>query len=428
MDRSRLPRRCAILLLVASCVLPATCQVSNRLFADCPVVQHDLREHHIHARLRSALNYPSWNKEQCITSGEDWDARNIGSIESVTSALTNTTSKQVRCAALNQCWSMLPSLLPGLGLNGRWRHCALVVVTAVFGGRDALRAPPKTAFPLITCFIAFVDEDSSKLVLAPGETGSRWHRIKVNFTSVVSNPRVQSRIFKLLLPQLFPESRWSMWHDAKLALSHDPWVVLANFLWKRNASIAGAAHYVRFAYHQEQDATVTLGMMSNETASKQRQHYTDTGMTMNNTGLLEGMMILRDHRTVAAPLISCLWWHQYVQFPPRDQTSFPYVSYMLGFRSNRSHEELEEIRKEASLALELTKGKSRFHQAVGVTYWSSMLNEVIDTVPICQLHHVAVERSHLAETDHLSHLSISKIATTQASSGRNGTKGPKHSL
>jgi hypothetical protein len=384
-----------VVVLVASCLVTATC---THLFEDCATLSYDLVQSGIHARLRSALNYPKWHREQCGNLSNDWNSDKIGSVDYVTAALTNTSFSTLRCAAISRCWSLPSLMLPGIDLIIKWRHCPLVVVTANFGGRHVLSAPPATSLPLSTCFVAFVDEIPSQRHPGAARTGSRWQYVKVNLTSFNGDARTQSRIWKLLLPQLFPESRWSLWIDANLALRYDPWVLVANLLWQENARIAGAAHYIRFAYHHELDEIVRLGMMSNETALRQREHYTNTGMAMNNTGLLDGKMVLRDHKSIVAPLVSCLWWHQYTQFPASDTAGFSYVTYKLGFRPDRSHEEMEAMRTLAEQAYHATNAKTRFVSNVGFKYRSDMLNEIIKTYPVCKLHDVALERDHRSET------------------------------
>ncbi|KAI8462472.1 MAG: hypothetical protein J3K34DRAFT_448222 [Monoraphidium minutum] len=227
--------------------------------------------------------------------------------------------------------------------------CNIIVATGLFGGgRDTLRPVSSEAG---VCFYAFVD--SCTFAELPNTTQSQpggcmwfsgWCVVTV-LKHHFQNPRIASRVFKLLLPQIFPTVRYSVWLDAKLSLKVSPQTLIQNFLSAHNADIAFLSHFARYSVFSEQDVVVAGNMADAALTRVQSTKYIMNGMN-ESTGLIEGMLILRDHSSFMARLLSCIWWKEYLAFPPRDQTSFNYVAFKLGYRPTVSSLEFQAIAAE----------------------------------------------------------------------------------
>eukprot|EP00200_Dunaliella_tertiolecta_P001419 CAMPEP_0202347376 /NCGR_PEP_ID=MMETSP1126-20121109/5764_1 /ASSEMBLY_ACC=CAM_ASM_000457 /TAXON_ID=3047 /ORGANISM="Dunaliella tertiolecta, Strain CCMP1320" /LENGTH=291 /DNA_ID=CAMNT_0048938917 /DNA_START=287 /DNA_END=1163 /DNA_ORIENTATION=- len=156
--------------------------------------------------------------------------------------------------------------------------CTLVVVTALFGPHDVLKQAPETKD---VCFVSFMDicayARHCQLTLEdPCLRISGWSLVLVRHAYV--DARVASRLFKLHLPALFPQCRWSIWVDAKTELVANPWSLLKLFLWPQHADVAFPAHPVRASSYDEQWAVLLRRKADLESTSTQRVEYREAGV------------------------------------------------------------------------------------------------------------------------------------------------------
>jgi hypothetical protein len=395
-------------LLVA--IITTTVHVSTALdtksvFGTCPQFSNLEDKPEVGGKLVHAQDYQIWHDEQCNAANSiTQNLQSMPLLRHADEVFQRLGHRSLRCAAIKGCSNLIPPLLQQLNRETGFRHCKVVVATSVYSARDLLPQTPTTAHPASTCFVAFIDRATAEIHANGSDVNDEgtirgWQVYFMELPKHINSPRIQSRVLKILLPQLFPLAHWSIWVDAKVHLRHDPWLLLSNILWRNNASFAATAHYARYSFLEEGDRVMELGYMRNETVAKQRRFYLSSGMTSSNTGLIEGMLLIRDHRSVTAPLVSCLWWQQLLAFPPRDQLVFPFVTFQLGFRPNVSNEEFEALKK---FRAEVDpRGRARHKQSFSWTYSSVLVNETIHAYPFCTFVKFAELHAHRSEAAHL---------------------------
>eukprot|EP00967_Tisochrysis_lutea_P059259 scaffold75549_cov25-Tisochrysis_lutea.AAC.1 len=156
------------------------------------------------------------------------------------------------------------------------------------------------------------------------------------------NLRVASRLYKMLLPALFPASKWSIWCDAKSSISVDPRFVIDTFLTSHNAQVAFPSHAQRFSVYDEQQKVISAKLANKTNVQRQREEYIIEGLPPDS-GLVDGQFILRD-QSPQALLFSCVWHNEYLRYPPRDQTVFNYAVHILGYRPTMSQSEFQVVK------------------------------------------------------------------------------------
>lgn len=215
----------------------------------------------------------------------------------------------------------------------------VVVASAIFGAYDMLQQPVNIGEKAIreVCFFMFVDELSYSDLQADGsipQNGSTFvgiWRIVVIRNAPFTDPRRTGKIPKLLLHRLFPNVRFSIWMDAKLQLTVDPYQVLERFLWRGHFTWAISKHYQRFNVFEEADRNKEAGKYDNASIDAQIEVYRKEGLTPYSEEKLpimsdvpEGCLIIREHSPLTN-LFSCLWFNEVDRFTSRDQLSFGYT-------------------------------------------------------------------------------------------------------
>jgi len=218
-----------------------------------------------------------------------------------------------------------------------FNKCNKIVATALFGGTDVLR-PPHTQ-PDSVCMFAFMDKCSLRHNLLLNKASRRQPNGKCTYIfswcviQVYDHPanmRLASRIFKLLLPKIFPNAIYSIWVDGKSQLKQDPIRLIGDILIKHGADIGMVSNPYRTSVYEEHKEIVRLKLANANSTNNQISSYRKAGVPAS-AGLIDGTVIIRDHRSKAANILSCLWFEEYLRFPPRDQASFGYVAYILGY-------------------------------------------------------------------------------------------------
>ncbi|KAL3851319.1 hypothetical protein ACJIZ3_013201 [Penstemon smallii] len=222
----------------------------------------------------------------------------------------------------------------------------VAVASAIFGAFDLIRQPKNISeySERNVCFHMFVDEETEAFLKNSNELGSDkkvglW-RIIVVRNLPYSDPRRNGKIPKLLLHRLFPNSRYSLWVDAKLELVVDPVQILERFLWRKNASFAISRHYKRFDVFEEAEANKAAGKYENASIDFQIEFYKKEGLTPYSSGKLpitsdvpEGCVIVREHIPISN-LFTCLWFNEVDRFTSRDQISFSTVRDKIWSKTN----------------------------------------------------------------------------------------------
>jgi hypothetical protein len=358
---------------------------AKEFIGECPELDYDIGDDMLQIQQR-AMSFSTWHHEQCQHNG----------------ASPIKGASGIRCTA-SRCSNFIRPLLERIHANHTFKACQLIIVTSIYGGHDHLLSATTTQYPNITCFVAFLDEasfsslkgDIKQSFLRDGMVRG-WKVLLMPLPASIRNTRVKSRVWKTLLPQLFPLQKWSVWVDAKHRLVQDPWVIIKNLLVMTNSSMAFASHFLRYNFAEEQETVVHIGLVTPQVAAAQRDAYYSQGMTRQNTGMVDGAVILRDHQSTAAHLVSCLWWRQLLMFPPRDQTSMPFILHQLGFKANITHEGFAAAQKVYKKMLSISDS-TRWLQTLSYQYTSSHVSpDTIHVFPYCQLHRIAIQQSHRA--------------------------------
>ena len=186
-----------------------------------------------------------------------------------------------------------------------------VIYTAISGDYDRLRPHP----PVKGCqFIAFVDEPEK-------HANEGWEVRKL--IPCHSDPSRNSKRYKILAHEMFPEAKHSLWVDGNIAIQKE-------FSLNRMIRKYLAEHDMALYRHRKKDCAYrearTCGHCNFDNPSiieKQMARYHSEGYPAHY-GLTENGVILRRH-TPAIVLLENRWWKEICKGSRRDQLSLPYV-------------------------------------------------------------------------------------------------------
>jgi hypothetical protein len=188
-----------------------------------------------------------------------------------------------------------------------------VCYTAVFGAYDELHPPCRT--PNVE-FICFTDQ--------PQPATSGWNFVLIDFLFI--DPRRTARLFKCLPHILFPNHESSLWMDGNWLFDS----TFLEFVNKHSGDFVCFQHPVRNCLYEEGKACSKHGKDSKELIESQLTTYRDAGMP-DDFGLIASCIILRRHNQIAVKTFCQEWMDQIAKFSNRDQLSFPYTAWHLGF-------------------------------------------------------------------------------------------------
>lgn len=202
--------------------------------------------------------------------------------------------------------------------------CRGVVVSANYGGKDLIWEVPKDARPsnnISLCYIMFVDNVTVARAREKAGLGDKmslggWNLVEVP-REQIGNARVASRIPKMLLPRIFPHARWSFWIDSKYKLRGSPAEAIDELLYGFGSFTTLFTHFARISWAEEAEETLKQHLLPISMERGQAEHYNRTGFARDVPGLMEGSVIMRDHRHLLTHVVSCVWWSEYLKFPPR---------------------------------------------------------------------------------------------------------------
>ncbi|KAI3922540.1 hypothetical protein MKX01_006229 [Papaver californicum] len=155
-------------------------------------------------------------------------------------------------------------------------------------------------------------------------------------TPPYDEPRRNGKVPKILTHRLYPQAEYSIWIDGKMELIVDPLLMLERYLWRDKNTFAIARHKHHQSIYEEADANKRRKRYARPLIDLHVKIYFYEGMepwsTKKDTvsDVPEGAIIIREH-TALNNLFSCLWFNEVNLFTPRDQLSFGYVVYRLGF-------------------------------------------------------------------------------------------------
>jgi hypothetical protein len=189
----------------------------------------------------------------------------------------------------------------------------LVAYTAIFGGRDTL-ADPGLVTPgcRYVCFTdASVRSDVWEIVLQPP-----GH----------PDPRQQARRHKVLAHRFF-ETQYSLWVDGSIRINVDIRALIDRYL--DGADLALFAHPDRDCLYDEAEVCLELGLDRPDRIRSQIERYRRAGLPQH-IGLAATIVLLRRHTATMVQLNEA-WWREIEAGSVRDQLSFNYCAWRLGF-------------------------------------------------------------------------------------------------
>ncbi|XP_050231437.1 alkaline ceramidase TOD1 [Mercurialis annua] len=216
----------------------------------------------------------------------------------------------------------------------------VVVVSAIFNDHDKIRQPKSLGSNTLqnVCFFMFVDDktlkglDYHQLISRKSiqNTVGVWRIVRVSH--LYENPAMNGEIPKYLVHRLFPNSKFSIWIDAKLQLVVDPLLLIHALVVSKEADLAMSKH--PFYVHTMEEAMATARWKKwwdVDGLRLQMETYCENGLLPWSSHKLpypsdvpDSAMILRKHGTVTN-LFSCLMFNELEAFNPRDQLAFAYV-------------------------------------------------------------------------------------------------------
>ncbi|KAL3851488.1 hypothetical protein ACJIZ3_013370 [Penstemon smallii] len=233
----------------------------------------------------------------------------------------------------------------------------LVVVSAIFNDHDKIRQPRGLGSKTLdyVCFVMFVDDltikrlDFHNIISRKSKEYKigAWRIVKVSDEYLYNNAAMNGIIPKYLIHRLFPNSKYSIWIDAKLQLVVDPFLLIHSLVVKENVDMAISRHPYFFHTMEEAMATARWKKWWDVNGLKiQMETYCENGLQPWNsnkpypTDVPDSALILRKH-SVASNLFSCLLFNELEAFNPRDQLPFAYVRDKMNPKLNLNMFEVE---------------------------------------------------------------------------------------
>ncbi|XP_073058535.1 alkaline ceramidase TOD1-like [Primulina eburnea] len=217
----------------------------------------------------------------------------------------------------------------------------VVVVSAIFNDHDKIRQPKGLGSKTLNdvCFFMFVDDtthrrlDFHNLISRKSKEHKigAWRIVKVSNEDLYQNAAMNGMIPKYLIHRLFPNSKYSVWVDAKLQLVVDPLLLIHSLVVKEKVDMAISKHPYFLHTMEEAMATARWSKWWDVNGLKiQMETYCENGLQPWSskkpypTDVPDSALILRKHSS-ATNLFSCLLFNELEAFNPRDQLPFAYV-------------------------------------------------------------------------------------------------------
>lgn len=196
----------------------------------------------------------------------------------------------------------------------------LVIYTVLFGNYDDLREP------------LYITPNCDYYILTNQEvkTDSVWKKYPIEKfqeqTKGFSNLE-KARFFKLHPQLLFPEYKYSMFIDANLQMVTDMRPVFkqleSNFIAIHNQP-------GRDCVYQEATEIIVIGKADKAPVLEQMKAYKKEGFP-EHYGLFRTCVVVREHNNEQCIKLMELWWKEINRYTKRDQLSFTYALWKMGF-------------------------------------------------------------------------------------------------
>jgi len=213
--------------------------------------------------------------------------------------------------------------LVGLVPARRWRErvgpplCMgrVVVMSAIFGGRDAPIAAPRNDAEQ---YVMFTDGDGS----------AGW---EVREVQPAEHPRAEARRHKTLALDMV-DGDVVVWVDGRIEVTKRPLLPLLRRA-LNGADIAAFPHPWRDCVYEEARECGDLGRADSAALERQIQDYRDAGLP-EHAGLWNTMVVAR-RRTDQMIQLGRDWWAELNRHTLRDQVSLPYLLWRDGIRCGK---------------------------------------------------------------------------------------------
>ncbi|CAA0832325.1 Protein of unknown function (DUF616 [Striga hermonthica] len=217
----------------------------------------------------------------------------------------------------------------------------LVVASAIFNDHDKVRQPRGLGSKTLdnACFFMFVDDVTlnrlhyHKMISKTSKELKigAWRIVNVSADQLYENPTMNGIVPKYLIHRIFPNSKYSLWVDAKMQLVIDPFLLIHSLVVKEDADMAISRHPYFLHTMEEAMATARWKKWWDVNGLKvQMETYCENGLnpwSSNKpypTDVPDSALILRKH-SVATNIFSCLLFNELEAFNPRDQLPFAFV-------------------------------------------------------------------------------------------------------
>ncbi|KAK6150035.1 hypothetical protein DH2020_017560 [Rehmannia glutinosa] len=234
----------------------------------------------------------------------------------------------------------------------------LVVVSAIFNDHDKIRQPKGLGSKTLdnVCFFMFVDDATLNRLHFHNMISRRSKEFKIGAWRIINvsidqlyddNAAMNGVIPKYLVHRLFPNSKYSIWIDAKLQLVVDPFLLVHSLVLKENVDMAISRH--PFFVHTMEEAMATgrwKKWWDVNGLKIQMETYCENGLQPWNSDkpypsdVPDSALILRKH-SLATNLFSCLLFNELEAFNPRDQLPFAFVRDQMNPKLNLNMFEVE---------------------------------------------------------------------------------------
>lgn len=210
--------------------------------------------------------------------------------------------------------------------NKRKPHIA--IYTAIFGNKDDLHAIKHQSNTID--YYCFTDN--------PGLTDQNY-RIIVS-TPLFEDPVRSAKVYKILPHVFLHHYEYTIWVDGCVdIIEEDMESLISKALAKNNISFF--PHPNRDCIYEEAQACIQLKKDNSSVIQNQMDHYRSEGYPEHN-GLIAGTVILRRNNSCDVISMNNAWWAEIAKHSKRDQLSFNFVAWKLGYRYSTLDQELYE--------------------------------------------------------------------------------------
>lgn len=188
------------------------------------------------------------------------------------------------------------------------------VYTAIFGDYDNLKVP--TVVELGISYVVLTDWKKALPYPWLARAVSRKH----------ADARRESRRYKLLAHQFFPDADITLWHGGNIQLRQKPRIMVEDML--GDADIAAFKHPHRDCLYDEAKICLDWKLDEPGRINRQMNKYRNEGFP-EHFGLTACWFMIRRNTKVVQEFCD-LWWSELDSV--RDQLSFDYVRWKTGIR------------------------------------------------------------------------------------------------